>query len=477
MARHLAVSRGSRARRGPWLAAGLAAVAAAISMSMTAPAAAQDYKTLTPRLADKDAKQLEGKVQSTLHQAAAPSDAAKKEIDDYFMGYFFPKMTSTDVDQLGTLAESRKQLFARYINGAKSPAGRDQVVALTLKAVSAISAQPYHPAVRYNATLILGQLDQTPAAGGAKPKPLPAATTALLERLEAADIQGVVVPSLVKMAALVGLERHTRMDLDPQLAARVTAAALAIAARTQVPEDISKDVNNWMRTQAAHVLANQFATGITPPVHKALVDLIGNKDLSLDDRCKVAKMLAPTMYQGAQGVNADDMAAAIGKLAKAVLAEERKNALDYQTKMTESPGGFAGGGFEGGFRGGGGRGGYDGGGRGGFGAGMPEMPDTGPHYERRRFLDRVMAVHFAGEAVATTGSDELKKRLADLLTPLKRAADKAIDKKTNEVTLSREVLELADTVNEVVDSWTADAAPAAAEADATDIQGDLAAGG
>jgi hypothetical protein len=440
-------------------------------------AGAQGYKTLKPRVADNVAKQMEGKVSAILHQAAAPAGANQKAIDDFFLGYFFPKMTSLDAEQLGTLAESRKQLFMRYINGAKSQAARDQVIALTLKAVNAISAQQYHPAVRYNATLILGQLDQTPAVGGAKPKPLPAATAALLERLEATDIQGVVVPSLVKMAALVGLERHTRMDVDPQFAERITTAALAVANRTEAPEDISKDVNNWMRTQAARVLANQSATGVSVQVHKVLADLIGNRDLSLDDRCKVAKMLRASMYNGVQGVNADEMATAIGNLAKAVLAEERKKAEEYRDEMAGgNQGGFGGGGFDGGRGGfGGGRGGGYDGGRGGFGFGGMPMVDTGPHYERRRFLDRVMAVHVAGEAVLAAGSDELKQRMAELLTPLKDAADKAVDDSTTELALAREVVDLADQVNDIVNSWAANEAPAD-EGNAENDGGDLAAG-
>ena len=77
--------------------------------------------------------------------------------------------------------------------------------------------------------------------------------------------------------------------------------------------------------------------------------------------------------------------------------------------------------------------------------------------------------------MSAAGSDELKQRMADLLTPLKEAADKAIDDRTTEIALAREVVELADQVNDVVNSWAANEAPAEPGA-ADESGGDVAAG-
>ena len=115
-------------------------------------------------------------------------------------------------------------------------APRDKMIELTMKAMGPISAGSYHPAVRYNAALVLGRLDQTPGttgAGATPPKPLATGTNALTALVERDDINGVPVPSSVKMAALVGLERHTRFGVDPQYVDRITAAALAIAQSRQ----------------------------------------------------------------------------------------------------------------------------------------------------------------------------------------------------------------------------------------------------
>jgi hypothetical protein len=222
-----------------------------------------------------------------------------------------------------------------------------------------------------------------------------------------------------------------------------------------------------MRTLAAQVLVSQHAAGVTAPVNDVLVNLIGGNELGLDDRCRIAEMLVPGMYSGAQGVDTEGMALAVGKLAKAVLAEERKKAQEYQDEMvgdnTFVPGGFGGGG-RGGFDGG--RGGYGGGGgRGGFGGGMMGefAEDTGPHYERRRLVDRLVAVQTATGAVMGSGSDDLKQRVTELANLLKDAVTKAADEDTTELALADLVVELARDVNGIVNGWTADNAPAGGE--------------
>ena len=215
---------------------------------------------------------------------------------------------------------------------------------------------------------------------------------------------------------------------------------------------------------AAQVLANQFAAGFTAPVHGAFVTLIGTDELNLDDRAAVANMLLPGMYANVQGVDAGEMVDALGRLAKAILSEERTKAEEYQEEILGDPsmaGGFGGGGFDGGRGGfGGGRGGF-GGGRGGFdgGMGIPQGPQ-GPHFERRRTLDRVTGLVAGLSALSGAGSGDVQKRVADLLAPINEAAKKMAEDKMAELAVAEAVVELADQVNEIIAGWTADAAPA-----------------
>jgi hypothetical protein len=433
-----------------FVAAALAAVAIGV---WTAPRA-HAYKVLKPTKTEREAKALESKVRGILRQTTAPP-AGDTTLKDYFVGWYFPTMTSDAPERLGALAEDRTKLFIQFINTAKNQASRDALLALTQQAASSIAAGDYHPAVRYNATLILGQLDQSlpGGAGAAPPKPVAGATNALTALLQLDEVKGVPVTSAVKIAALVGLERQTRLGVDPQFTDKLANAALAIAQRESPPDDINAEVNNWMRSSAARVLANMYAKGLTPPVHQTLVALIGGTELGLDDRCRVAEAIVPTMYARVEGIDPEEMALAIGKLAKAVLAEERKKAQDYQNEMVGNPGGFGGAGFGGG--GFGGRGGFEGG---GF-MGQP-MQDDGPHFERRRFLDRVMAVHKAADAMIGAGSNELKVRVTELATAIKTTADQVSNDKVNEVKVANLVIALARDVTAMVNGWANDAAPA-----------------
>ncbi len=484
MSRRQTLSR--RTRRIP-LANALAALAlAALALTAASPAArAQTYEQLQPKLSAAEAGALRGKVLGVLRQPGALAPADQATLSSYFNGYFFPALTSLDPVALGQLSERRGELFMQYLTARTPQPARDQLVNLTLTAMKAISTRNFHPGVRYNAALILGMLDARPAGTGANaapPQPLAEGTIALAALLESEEIRGVPVPSPVKIAALVGLDRHTALGANAEVAPKITAAALAIANRTEAPEDVSREVNDWMRSLAARVLANQSASGFTPPVYDAFVKLIGDANMNVDDRCKVAEMVTATMLTGAQGIDAALLTEAIGKLAKAVAKVEREKAEEYQEKVLGGSGGFTGayGGSDGGGRGGygggyggGGRGGYGGGrgggyggGRGGYGGGdggggfSDPLAEEGPKIERRRVLDRLVAVMSAASAVAQADTSDLKQRMTELAALVRSAATTVANEKTTEVDVAEAIIMLSGEIDDLVSSWQVAALPA-----------------
>jgi hypothetical protein len=438
-------------------------------LAAASPAAAQRYEALEPTLAGPQAQLLLTKVTSALRDPAVGA-AGLKDITDYFNKFYFPAMTSLDAEQLGLLVENRKRLFSQFINAPRVvPAAQKHLVDLTANAMRVIAKGNYHPAVRYNAVLTLGQLDQQPGvtgAGGRPPVPLSTATGELVGLLESDEFNNVRVTPAVKIGALIGLERHTRFGADPQLADRITAAALTVVSLETQPEDLTPAVYDWMRCQAARVLINQFAKGgLTPPVHDALVKLIGTSQMGLDDRCEVAEALSPTLYENVgQGVDLEAMIQALGQLATDVAEVEKKAAEEYQDEVLGTDGGGFGG-FDGGGRGGfGGEGGYggrDGGYGGGRGGGIDPttLQPQGPHLERRRLLTRLLAVINAGSAVSAGATDELKQRLGALTTPMQDVADQASGDAT-EAELADYVVALEDEVKRVVEAWGEGQAPA-----------------
>lgn len=464
----------------------LLTAAFAVAAITAASRAVAQYDSIAPQINAAQAAQLVAKVTSVMRAPqAAPADL--KVIDEYFIKYFFPMMTSDDPEQLAALIENKEKLLRQFINiRGVTPAAQkyliDRTAAVMRAVASGAKGKNYHPAVRYNAALILGQLDQAAAAGGNPPVPLAAATGDLLGLLE-----GETIPTPVKVAALVGLERHTRFGADAQYADRIAKSVLAIATSKKAPEDASTGAFDWTRCLAARVLVNQFAKGgMTAPVHNALVELIGSKQLNMDDRCKVAEALSATMYEGAQGVDAEPMVRALGQLAQDVLATEGKDAQKYidamlgggaafSIPMEGGRGGGGGGGIYGGRGGGGGygRGGELGGRGGGFGGEFDPTAmeaEQGPRYERRRLLDRILAICAGGRATSGGASDEVKQQIDALVTPLQDTADFAASKDAGDAEVTDMVVELATEVNRVVGSWggAAEPAAAAAEEDALD---------
>jgi hypothetical protein len=435
---------------------------------LSAPVAdAQNWKVIPPRVNPAQVNILRGQVATILRADAAPNPAAIKQLDDYFKGYLYPSMTDIDPLALGALSKKREDLFQRYLNSTKSQAARDHVNTISLQAMGAIAKGPYHPAVRYNAALILGQLDVQPG------KPLPAGTDGLLTLLENDQFNNQPVPTAIKVAALVGLQRHLRLGADPAVGERITNAALAVINREELPEDVSAKAYGWVRRQAAEVLAIQFDKGLTPPAYQAFVRVIGDKKMDVDDRCATAKLLRTTMFASAQGLNREDAILALGALAREVLQVEAKDARDYLDEMLAG-GSFAaagGGGRMGGEFGG--RGGMEFGGRGEGGGGFADVlqEDLGPQYEKRRMIDRTLAIVAGADAVAEGGSDEEKARLTEFSTEIRTVAEAALPDSATTEAITDAVDKLEARISTMVAGW-APAQPAgeAAEEDAEAVE-------
>jgi hypothetical protein len=439
----------------------VAAVAIAV-VACSNVAFAQDYQVAKPSKTEAQSKQLSAQVATILRGAGAPDAAGQTALKDYFIGYLYPSMTSYDPLALGQLSKKREDLFQRFINTAKSPQARDIVIAHTIKAMTAIAKGGYHPAVRYNAALILGQLDAQPGV-----KALPAGTEEMLSFLENDQFNKVPVPTSLKVAALVSLQRHLRMGVEPPIAERITKAALAIANREDLPDDVSAKAFGWVRRQAAALLAMQFEKGLTPPVHQTFVRLVRDEKADIDDRCTMAQLLKPTMYAEAQGLNVQDMALALADLARDVMAIEDEEADEYIDQMVGGAvpmgGGFGG---EGGFGGRGafggeggymGRGGFGGEGGGGFNL---ALQDQGPTFEKRRMIDRTLAVANGAQAVAAGSPDELKQRLTDLSTMFVQVAEGAAPDNVTIDEIAKAVSDLRNDVDRLVTAWAPAAAPA-----------------
>jgi len=392
-------------------------------IATTSTASAQRFQSIPPKLTVRESNAMRGAVTKALKDPSA-FEVNKKALEDYFTKYYFPTMTQPA--KLGELGKRRENLFKQFLRPARVPAARQHLTALTLKAMGIIARGNYHPAVRYNAVLILGMLDEKVAgsgAGGAKPVPLPAGANELLELLENDEFKNVKVPASLKLGALLGLQRHARFGIDPQYADRVTKAALAMASQEEPPADLDTGVHHWMRYQAARVLTRQFAEGPNAQVQAALTGLIADPHMSLEDRCSVTELMKRIKYNAAAGVDVTATVGAIGDLTKTVASDEAEKASDFQDEM---------------IRGGGGRG----------RVGGEELM-----YQRRQLVARLHAIYEGGNSLSKGLPDAERQQLQSLLSTLEPVMEVADDKDSGDLDITPKVIEMENQVRSVVDSW------------------------
>jgi hypothetical protein len=434
--------------------------------SLAVGAFAQNYKTIPLTLAKTEASRMKIAAEAALRSPAGLG-AAEKDVDTYLKKVYFPEMTQYSDAALAELGnKKRAELIKKFIPQAGNASTQQYLIDLTFAFATAVARSNYHPAVRYNAVLMLGELDQQLAAGANPPVPHAKATAGLLELVEQDQINKVHIRESVKLGALVGLERHTRFGIDPALSERLTKAMMKVMA-SPTPEDIEKDVHDWVRSSAAVVLANQYKAGPTKEVQAALTALIADKKMELDDRCNVAAALGKITYPAGGEIDGDATVNALGQLTFDVIAVAAKLAEEYQeealgtTDLTMQPG--RGGGY--------GRGGGEYGGRGGGYGGFGGEEEMGPRFERREVFARLYNIAQGDTSLKAGLGDEGKGRVDALIDALGPAIQVMDDKEATEVEVSDEVITLQTALTELLTGWGLKLAAAETAEPAADFAG------
>lgn len=420
-----------------WLGC-VGALVAAMSGTLTQGQEQQQYKTLKIELPRDEIGKTKIEF-DTARRNPAGFGAGEEFVKSFLTKYFFPLMSQNSPNNLAALAKLRKTLMTQYIPEASNAASREYFIEQTFFYSRGMARGNFHPAVRYNAVLMLGELDQQLAAGTNPPVPHPKATQELLELVEQTQINRIEVPESVKLGALLGLERHTRYGIDPALGDRLTKTMIAVMA-SPTPEDVESAVHDWTRSSAAMVLANQYAKTPTKEVQTALTNLIADKKVGLEDRCIAAGVVQRITYAAGADLDADATFTALAQLTLDVITDAAKLAREYQEKALDDPSLLERSEY------GGRRGGY---GRGGYG----EEQDTGPRFERRELFSRLHNIRVGADSLKEGLGDENKGRIDALLGELAPVVQVMEDKGKTDVDVTREVIALESTLKALVESW------------------------
>jgi hypothetical protein len=391
---------------------------------------AQAYRSDAP---DPAAKKLQSAAsQSVRNPASFPTNRA--QFEEFFTKHYFPNMTGTTPEDLAALGRNRYSLFRDYLWNTDNQQVQQALTELALVAMGKIvqskDPPPYHPAVRYNAVLILGMLDEQYAREGgtpSPPKPHPRANSALTFIVNTATSQKDDFPPVVILGAVIGLERHAqlRASLPPANLQAMSAALLKLVGLNQPILDMDREAYSWLRLRAASALATLGSPGQNNAVHDALVKLIGDLR-SLDDRCSAAALLSKIKYDGAK-VDAAATANGLFALARDLAADESKRAKEFNEKQ------IATGGFTPGFSD-------------GYSAGGVTPPEQFP---RRRVLARLTDLRAGLQAAKPLLAAESQPKIDELVAAIDPVRQLAIDKAV-ELSLTQAIVKMADEINRAV---------------------------
>ena len=299
-------------------------------------------------------------------------DLDPKEHKEFFDGYVFAEMTQLDKhDAPRELDKKRVDFFKTYItpqNFEKIP--HDTLVGWTQQKMEEISSGNFHPAVRFNALLIIGQLNNKESVGSqVQAEPLPAALDFLVAQLEKSNKMDAL-----QLAAWIGILRHTTharhnaaeseyVIVDANKT-KIRNLAIALLKQRKPPANRSRDGHVWLQRRAIEVLGT-LGKDPTIPVINEITFYMSDEDSPMSLRLTAARSLADFIFDPKTKINAVAEAHALGALAvevcrieidRVVNSRRRKNqgqgvdpggsgnmGSEMESMMADGPGGSGGG--------------------------------------------------------------------------------------------------------------------------------------
>lgn len=283
----------------------------------------------------KDLPKQRTEIQTILRAAKIPADQAKL-FDSYFNDYLLeqfvkpwpglPRIYSYSLDELPRLRQSLKNLLTL----AKSGEAHDRLNALIYdKITSEIikgNYKEHDAAVKYNALLLLGDLNEDDEPG--KPKPWAKPFPLLLKVLQSAR------KDYMKTAALVGIERYAAAGAIPAASmADLTKLLVDLVNQEDPPAGRDPAAHQYLRRCAGEILALIGSPGPDNSVVKALASVAADPKARPTFRCEMAQYLGQLKYPPATKVDLQQLANSLGHQAVEICKQE----LDAAKAASRAP--------------------------------------------------------------------------------------------------------------------------------------------
>jgi hypothetical protein len=264
-------------------------------------------------------KELWRDKRQALTAIGAPTKAHRDAIGKYYVFHVFRGMTQPEaLDDPMRYPNWRKEMVSDLERLQSNPTLyrylRDDLCFRYLKPL--VAGKDYSPACRYNATLMIGMLnDQEGDRNSSTPFPVPyeQGRKFLIQVVRAKS-----VPESVRIAALIGLRRHAEL-----LAARGTPDAsmgrpLVDVIRANVPDAENADAAYWQKRLAIEALG---AMGPGAAV-SVLSPIVNDPNMPLTVRCAAAKALGQLDYRSVPDVDASAILKGLGAVAVSACRNE-----------------------------------------------------------------------------------------------------------------------------------------------------------
>jgi hypothetical protein len=337
-----------------------------------------------------------------IQRGSEPYDAANKNyLRQWFDAVVLNGMTHLNLmDQV----QSQRMLieFSLSPQGTPVEEARRDLETLTIAKMKKFVAGNYHPAVRVNACLLLGNLNQSEPRGTPPPPPVPKPD--MLPELVAIFKDPNQIDA-VRAAALVGIARHvelrTRFPAMGQVPAdqstAIREALVKLINQVEPPAERTQAGHDWLRESAVKIVAQLGKTTADNAAVDALLEVLAEPQASLDLKCTTVESLGQMQLAGVSDVN--QVVPSVAGVAAACCAEEMKLIREVIGDVAVGEAGGAGGVL-------------------GFGSGTDpgaEIADPATIPTRRRLADRV---HRLRTGLA---SDNPKSAILELATTNQQA--------------------------------------------------------
>lgn len=217
--------------------------------------------------------------------------------DQWYTGYVFRSFSQ--LGQLSKLPQFRKEI-TDDLRKCRSKEVHDRLLERTMTYMTGFATtakRNFHPAVRFNALLVIGDLNADEVSAQQRfPNPHPPALDLLISEYKRPN-----QTDAMKLAAMIGISRHVQFDWARPEANRIPAdrrqeimnLMLALANQAAPPEGKSPKGHAWMQRRALDILG---ALGVSSQadvdkVNQTVLTIVKNPDADMSLRITAAGTL------------------------------------------------------------------------------------------------------------------------------------------------------------------------------------------